>query len=83
MKPCAHCGAALENGAAACQKCGRSCDDRVRLNPNLRPKHPYPPYSIWGDIILAGVLAAVGYYFFGPLGALAGLALGVIVALGF
>jgi hypothetical protein len=82
VKPCAHCGTALENGATACLKCERSCDDKVRLNPNLHPAQPYPRYSIWGDLIVAALLACVGYYFFGPLGALAGLALGAVIAFG-
>jgi hypothetical protein len=52
------------------------------VNPNLRPTEPYPRYSIWGDVVLAVVLAGVGYFFFGPLGALAGLALGIVIAFG-
>ena len=82
MKPFAHCGAALANGATSCPKCSRPCDDKVRVNPNLRPTEPYPRYSIWGDVIFAAVLGAVGFFFFGPLGALAGLALAAIITFG-
>jgi hypothetical protein len=58
-------------------------DDRVRVNPKLTPKHGFPPYSIWSDLIITLVLAAAGFYFFGLLGALAGLGLGIIIAIGF
>lgn len=83
MKPCAHCGHALPNGAKVCSHCARPLDDRVRVNPKLTPKHGFPPYSIWSDLIITLVLAAAGFYFFGLLGALAGLGLGIIIAIGF
>jgi hypothetical protein len=79
VKPCNSCGHALGNGATSCSKCGAIWKNKVQVNPDLRPRGTAPRYNPWPDLILAIVMAAVGFYFFGILGALAGLALVAII----
>ena len=41
-----------------------------------------PRYSPWSDLLTAAVLGSIGFYFFGLFGAIAGVALAVIIAFG-
>jgi hypothetical protein len=58
-------------------------EDKEDAKVDREQKDAEPISAPWADLVLVFVLAGLGFYFFGPFGAVGGFALGVIITLGF
>ena len=81
MKRCSKCGSAESNGAQVCSRCGAAFDSpKLQATPSRKT---IIPITGWEVLILPLFLGALGFWWLGTLGAVAGVLVGVILAVGF